>query len=78
MLLSKEVNEKLWLQLERLWDYLGPEKAPFATPVMAKGGEVKWHSFLDSDKGEEVEVYDKALDAFMSKNKKPGQFVYDA
>ncbi|EXJ60890.1 hypothetical protein A1O7_05043 [Cladophialophora yegresii CBS 114405] len=74
MLLSKEVNEKLWRQLERLWDYLGPERAPFATPVMAEGGEVKWHSFMNGDKGDEAEVYASAVDAFMSRTRKPGEY----
>ncbi|KAJ9604681.1 hypothetical protein H2200_010795 [Cladophialophora chaetospira] len=74
MLLSREVNEKLWKQLGRLWDYLGPEKAPLATPIMAEGGEVKWHSFLAGDKGDEAEIYTNAVDAFMSQNRKPGQY----
>ncbi|KIW77107.1 hypothetical protein Z517_09553 [Fonsecaea pedrosoi CBS 271.37] len=58
MLLSKQINHKLCSQLKRLWDYLGPDKAPFATPIMIEGGEVKWHSFLNRDKGDEAEIYD--------------------
>ena len=57
-----------------MWDYLGPEKAPLATPIMAEGGEVKWHSFMNSDKGDEAEIYGNAVDAFMSRNRKPGQY----
>lgn len=41
---------------------------------MLEGGEVKWHSFLDGDKGDEAEIYDRALDAFMSKVKTPGVY----
>jgi len=33
---------------------------------MIEGGEVKWHSFLDGEKGQEVEVYDHSIDAFMN------------
>jgi hypothetical protein len=57
-----------------LWDFLGPEKAPYATPVMAEGGEVKWHSFLRDDKGEEAEIYDNFVDAFMSSAPRPGHY----
>ncbi|KIX09063.1 uncharacterized protein Z518_00141 [Rhinocladiella mackenziei CBS 650.93] len=70
MLLSKEVNHKLWSQLGRLWDYLGPDRAPYATPVLLEGGEVRWHSYLNRDRGEEVEIYDRAVDAFMSESKR--------
>lgn len=104
MLLSKEVNVKLWDQLvriisgqqaarkgsaepnysltpqprnsqKRLFDYLGPEKAPFATPVMKEHGVVKWHSFLNNDRGDEADVYDTVVDAFMSDAKKRGEFL---
>ena len=61
MLLSKEVNYKMWKQLLKLYDFLGPEKAPLATPVMLDGGEVEWHSFLDEDRGIKAEIYDKSL-----------------
>ena len=58
----------------RLWDHLGPERAPFAVPVMVEGGEVKWHSFMNADRGEEAEIYTNAVDAFMSRNRKPGEY----
>jgi hypothetical protein len=58
MLLSKEVNYKMWKQLLKLYDFLGPEKAPLATPMMLEGGEVEWHSFLDEDRGIKAEIYD--------------------
>ncbi|KIW54822.1 hypothetical protein PV05_07156 [Exophiala xenobiotica] len=74
MLLSKDVNRKLWIQLERLWDNLGPDKAPYASPTMLEGGEVKWHSFLPGDKGKEVEVYANIVDAFMSSAVRPGHY----
>jgi len=61
MLLSKEVNYKMWRQLLKLYDYLGAEKAPLATPMMLEGGEVEWHSFLGEDKGIKAEIYDKSL-----------------
>lgn len=41
---------------------------------MVEGGEVKWHSFLHGDKGDEAEIYDRAVDAFMSRAKKPGEY----
>lgn len=59
---------------ERLWDNLGPDKAPYAAPCMIKGGEVKWYSFLARDKGAEVEVYGNAVDAFMSGAHRPGHY----
>ncbi|KIX99494.1 uncharacterized protein Z520_05070 [Fonsecaea multimorphosa CBS 102226] len=74
MLLSKEVNARLWGQLGRLWDYLGPDRAPYATPIMVEGGEVKWHSFLNGSQGDEAEVYEKDLDVFMSRSKRPGEY----
>ena len=58
----------------RLWDYLGPEKAIYATPIMVEGGEVKWHSFLNGDKGDEAEIYAKAVDAFMSGTKRREEY----
>jgi len=58
-LLSRDVNHKLWAQIEKLYAHLGPEKAPFATPIMIEGGAVEWHSFLGEDKGRIVEIYDK-------------------
>jgi len=58
-LLSKDVNHKLWSLIEKLYNHLGPDKAPFATPVMLEGGEVEWHSFLGEDKGRIVEIYTK-------------------
>lgn len=36
---------------ENLYAHLGPEKAPYATPIMVEGGAVEWHSFLGQDKG---------------------------
>ncbi|KIV87138.1 hypothetical protein PV11_02706 [Exophiala sideris] len=74
MLLSKEVNHKLWLQMERLWDSLGPDKAPYASPLMVEGGQVNWHSFLPGDKGAEVEVFANIVDAFMSGAPRPGHY----
>ncbi|KIV92334.1 hypothetical protein PV10_06786 [Exophiala mesophila] len=74
MLLSKEVNHKLWDQLQRLFDYLGPKKAVKATPVMADKGVVKWHSFLNDDRGEEAEVYNSIVDKFMSGAKGRGEY----
>ena len=59
---------------ERLWDNLGPDKAPYASPTMLEGGEVKWHSFLPGDKGKEVEVYANIIDAFMSDVVRPGHY----
>lgn len=53
MLLSKEVNMRLWKQLSKLYSLLGPGRAPFATPVMVEGGEVKWFSYMDDSKGQE-------------------------
>jgi hypothetical protein len=41
---------------------------------MAEGGEVKWHSFLNGDKGDEAEIYTNAVDAFMSRSMKPGHY----
>lgn len=61
MLLSKEVNYRMWKQLLKLYDHLGAEKAPLATPVMLEGGEVEWHSYLDEDRGIKAEIYDKTL-----------------
>jgi hypothetical protein len=61
MLLSKEVNYRMWKQLLKLYNFLGPEKAPLATPLMLEGGEVEWHSYLDGDKGIKAEIYDKNL-----------------
>jgi hypothetical protein len=55
MLLSKEVNVRLWKQLGKLYNILGPERAPFATPVMVEGGEVKWRSYMDGSRGQEGE-----------------------
>jgi hypothetical protein len=37
----------------KLYRVLGPEKAPFATPKMFEGGEVRWFSYIDGAKGEE-------------------------
>ncbi|OAG41943.1 hypothetical protein AYO21_03946 [Fonsecaea monophora] len=74
MLLSKEVNARLWNQLCRLWDFLGPDRAPYATPIMVEGGEVKWHSFLNGSQGDEAEIYDKNVDAFMSQSRRPGDY----
>jgi hypothetical protein len=42
---------------------------------MYEGGEVKWYSFMNDDKGDEAEIYTNAVDAFMSRARKPG--VYD-
>lgn len=53
MLLSKEVNIRLWKQLSKLYNVLGPERAPLATPVMVEGGEVKWFSYMEGSKGQE-------------------------
>lgn len=51
MLLDKTTNKKLWLLLNRLYNLLGPEKAPFAHPVMLEGGSVEWHNYADECKG---------------------------
>lgn len=61
MLLSKEVNYKMWKQLLKLYDFLGPEKAPLATPTMLEGGEVEWNSYLGEDQGIKAEIYDRSL-----------------
>ena len=61
MLLSKEVNYNMWKQLLKLYDFLGAEKAPLATPTMLEGGEVQWHSFLNEDRGIKADIYDKTL-----------------
>ncbi|KPI35250.1 uncharacterized protein AB675_3742 [Cyphellophora attinorum] len=53
MLLSKEVNKKLWSQVNRLYKSLGPDRAVYATPKMLDGGEVKWYSFEGMSRGEE-------------------------
>ncbi|ETN42455.1 uncharacterized protein HMPREF1541_01611, partial [Cyphellophora europaea CBS 101466] len=53
MLLSKEVNVKLWKQLKNLYHVLGPDKAPYACPKMVEGGEVKWYSYMGESKGDE-------------------------
>ncbi|EXJ91740.1 hypothetical protein A1O3_00290 [Capronia epimyces CBS 606.96] len=74
MLLSKDVNRKLWVQLTRLWESLGPDRAPYATPILLEGGEVKWHSFINGDKGNEAEIYDNVVDAFMSDSVRPGWY----
>lgn len=44
---------------------------------MAEGGVVKWHSYLEGDRGDEAEVYDSAVDAFMSNAKKRGEYLKD-
>jgi len=41
----------------RLYDHLGAEQAPYATPLMIEGGEVKWYSYLGESKGEEGKRY---------------------
>ena len=40
---------------------------------MVEGGEVKWHSFINRDKGDEAEIFSNAVDAFMSGAKRPGE-----
>lgn len=35
----------------RLYNVLGPEKAPYAHPVMLEGGRVEWHNYADECKG---------------------------
>jgi hypothetical protein len=42
---------------------------------MKEGGVVKWHSFLNGDRGDEAEIYDSAVDAFMSDAKSRGEFL---
>lgn len=37
----------------RLYKALGPEKAPYATPKMIEGGEVKWYSYEGESRGQE-------------------------
>lgn len=37
----------------KLYRVLGPEKAPYASPKMFEGGEVKWYSYLGESKGQE-------------------------
>jgi len=44
---------------------------------MKKGGVVKWHSFLNDDRGDEAEIYDSVVDAFMSNAKKRGEYLKD-
>jgi len=51
MLLDKLTNKKLWQLMNRLYNLLGPEKAPFAHPVMLAGGTVEWHNYADGCKG---------------------------
>jgi hypothetical protein len=41
---------------------------------MVEGGEVKWHSFLNGDKGAEAETYSDALDAFFSRTRRRGEY----
>ncbi|RMZ79233.1 hypothetical protein DV737_g3494, partial [Chaetothyriales sp. CBS 132003] len=64
MILSKEVNGKMWKQLLKLYNVLGEKKAPYAVPLMVEAGirnppELKWFTFLDGEKGSEVEIYDQ-------------------
>jgi hypothetical protein len=47
---GRELTRMLQLKLYRV---LGPEKAPYATPVMVEGGELKWFSYLGESKGQE-------------------------
>lgn len=35
----------------RLYNLLGPDKAPFAYPKMLEGGKVEWHNYADECKG---------------------------
>lgn len=42
---------------------------------MKEHGVVKWHSFLNNDRGDEADVYDTVVDAFMSDAKKRGEFL---
>ena len=37
----------------RLYKELGPAKAPYATPVMIEGGEIKWFDYCEENKGQE-------------------------
>lgn len=60
-----------------MFDYLGPEKATLATPVMGEKGVVKWHSFIGEDRGDEAEVYDTVVDKFMSGAKGRGEYLRD-
>ncbi|KAK5938031.1 hypothetical protein PMZ80_009620 [Knufia obscura] len=56
MLLDKLTNKKLWQLVNRLFNLLGPEKAPFAHPVMLEGGSVEWHNYSDGCKGVVAEI----------------------
>jgi len=40
---------------------------------MVEGGEIKWYSFLNGDKGNEAEIFHNVVDAFMSGAKRPGE-----
>jgi len=35
----------------RLYDFLGAEKAVYAHPVMHEGGRVEWHNYADECQG---------------------------
>ncbi|KAK5079478.1 hypothetical protein LTR70_009379 [Exophiala xenobiotica] len=58
-LLDKTTNRKLWQLMNRLYDLLGPEKAPYAYPVMLGGGSVEWHNYADGCKGVVAEIVEE-------------------
>lgn len=35
----------------RLYNLLGPDKAPYAVPVMLEGGSVEWRNYSDGCRG---------------------------
>ena len=60
-LLDKTTNKGLWQLLNRLYNLLGPARAPFAHPVMLEGGKIEWHNYADGCRGviaEIVEAYE--------------------
>ncbi|KAK4950512.1 hypothetical protein LTR66_013961 [Elasticomyces elasticus] len=58
-MLNKIQNKPLWQLLNRLYNLLGPEKAPFATPVMHEGGRIEWHNYADECKGVVAEIIEE-------------------
>lgn len=44
-------NANLQLSQNRLYNLLGPEKAPFAYAVMQEDGRVQWHNYADNCRG---------------------------
>jgi len=58
-LLDKTTNRKLWQLMNNLFNLLGPEKAPYAYPVMLEGGSVEWHNYADGCKGVVAEIVEE-------------------